>query len=93
MAYSFVVTTILCWMFHFIPFLRLKVTEEEEIVGIDDAFLGEFTHDYIAVDPELRMHRVESKVYVDGNGEYANKLSPAGSAHGNEKAGGSRIDP
>jgi Amt family ammonium transporter len=92
-GYSFVVTTILCWMFHFIPFLRLKTTEEEEIVGIDDAFLGEFTHDYIAIDPELRLHRVESKSFVDGNGEYANKLTPPGSSVGNEKAGGSRIDP
>lgn len=80
-------------MFHFIPFLRLKTSEEEEIVGIDDAFLGEFTHDYIAIDPEFRMHRIDSKSLVDGNGDYANKLTPAGSSVGNEKAGGSRIDP
>ncbi|KAJ9123589.1 hypothetical protein QFC24_003805 [Naganishia onofrii] len=94
-AYSFVVTTALCWMFHFIPFLRLKTTEEEEIVGIDDAFLGEFTNDYIAIDPELRLHRIDSKSLVDGNSDYPNKLSPAVShgATGNEKAGGSRIDP
>jgi Amt family ammonium transporter len=82
-------------MFHFIPFLRLKTTEEEEIVGIDDAFLGEFTNDYIAIDPELRLHRIDSKSLVDGNSDYPNKLSPAVShgATGNEKAGGSRIDP
>ncbi|KAJ9091051.1 hypothetical protein QFC19_009288 [Naganishia cerealis] len=93
-GYSLVVTTALCWIFHFIPFLRLKTSEEEEIVGIDDAFLGEFTNDYIAIDPELRLHRVDSKNLVDGNSDYPNKLSPSVSeGAGTEKAGGSRVDP
>lgn len=43
-AYSFVMTTAICWLFHFIPFLRLRSTEEEEIVGVDEYAIGEYTH-------------------------------------------------
>lgn len=71
-GYSFVMTSILCWIFHFVPGLRLRCSEETEIVGIDDAELGEFTFDYIALDPELRLHRdEESKMMVtDSNADY-----------------------
>lgn len=53
MAYAFVMTSILLWIMHFIPGLRLRCSEEEEIVGIDDAFLGEYAYDYVGADPEL----------------------------------------
>lgn len=39
-------TTIICWLLHFIPGLRLRASEEAEIIGIDDAYLGEFAYDY-----------------------------------------------
>ena len=58
-AYSFVLTTAICWAFHFIPFLRLRSAEEEEIVGIDEYWIGEWTHDYCAVDRELGVSRVD----------------------------------
>lgn len=45
-AYTFVMTTIICWFLHFIPGLRLRASEEAEIIGIDDAYLGEFAYDY-----------------------------------------------
>jgi Amt family ammonium transporter len=61
MAYSFTMTTIILWILHFIPGLRLRASEEAEIVGIDDAYLGEFAYDYVGTDPELRLHRIESK--------------------------------
>ena len=61
MSYSFVMTTIICWILHFIPGMRLRASEEAEIVGIDDAYLGEFAYDYVGTDPELRLHRIESK--------------------------------
>lgn len=57
MAWSFVVTTILCWIFHFIPGLCLRSGDEEEIVGIDDAYIGEWAYDFVGADPELRIHR------------------------------------
>ena len=35
---------------HFIPGMRLRATEEAEILGIDDAEMGEFAYDYVGID-------------------------------------------
>ena len=35
---------------HFIPGLRLRVPEESEILGVDDAEMGEFAYDYVGID-------------------------------------------
>ncbi|CAE6467969.1 unnamed protein product [Rhizoctonia solani] len=51
-GYSFVMTTLICWVFHFIPFLRLRTTEEAEALGMDDAEMGEFAYDYVGLDAE-----------------------------------------
>lgn len=53
MSYSFVVTTIILWAMHFIPGLRLRASEEAEIVGIDDAEMGEFAYDYVGIDADI----------------------------------------
>lgn len=53
MGYSFVMTTIICWLLHFIPFCRLKSDAEAEVVGIDDAYIGEYAYDFVGVDREL----------------------------------------
>ncbi|CAE6538349.1 unnamed protein product [Rhizoctonia solani] len=50
-AYSFVVTTLILWAFHYIPFLRLRTNEEAEIVGMDKNDMGELAYDF-GVDPE-----------------------------------------
>ncbi|CAE6458632.1 unnamed protein product [Rhizoctonia solani] len=50
-AYSFVVTTLILWIFHFLPFLRLRTNEEAEIVGIDENDMGELAYDF-STDPE-----------------------------------------
>jgi len=52
-SYSLVVTTIILWVMHFIPGCRLRTDEDSEIIGIDDAEMGEFAYDYVAVDAEL----------------------------------------
>jgi Amt family ammonium transporter len=52
-SYSFVVTTIICWAMHFIPGLRLRADEEAEILGIDDAEMGEFAYDYVGLEAEI----------------------------------------
>ncbi|KAG8979939.1 hypothetical protein FRC05_007382 [Tulasnella sp. 425] len=52
-SYSLVMTTIILWIMHFIPGCRLRTDEESEIIGIDDAEMGEFAYDYVAVDAEL----------------------------------------
>jgi len=50
MSYSFVMTTIILWIMHFLPGCRLRATEEAEILGIDDAEMGEFAYDYVGID-------------------------------------------
>ncbi|TFK23004.1 ammonium transporter [Coprinopsis marcescibilis] len=52
-AWSFIVTTIILWTMHFIPGLRLRATEETEILGIDDAEMGEFAYDYVGLEQEI----------------------------------------
>jgi len=37
---------------HLIPCLRLRASEEAEIVGIDDAEMGEFAYDYVESERE-----------------------------------------
>ncbi|KAG9225593.1 hypothetical protein CCMSSC00406_0003096 [Pleurotus cornucopiae] len=53
MGYSFVMTTIILWIMHFIPGLRLRVDEDTEIVGIDDTEMGEYAYDYVGQEVEL----------------------------------------
>ncbi|THU94554.1 ammonium transporter [Dendrothele bispora CBS 962.96] len=52
-GYSFAMTTLILWVMHFIPGLRLRVSEKVEAVGIDEIDMGEFAYDYVGVDPEL----------------------------------------
>jgi len=53
MAYSFIVTTIILWVMHPIPFLCLRCSEETEIIGVDDGEMGEFAYDYVGIEVEL----------------------------------------
>jgi ammonium transporter, Amt family len=38
---------------HVIPGLRLRANEEAEILGIDDAEMGEFAYDYVGLEAEI----------------------------------------
>jgi len=38
---------------HSIPCLRLRASEEAEILGIDDAEMGEFAYDYVESEREI----------------------------------------
>jgi len=73
LSYSFVVTTIILWVMHVIPGLRLRVSEEAEIVGQDDAEMGEFAYDYVGIDadigPKEQEMRAESPPSGSGNHE------------------------
>jgi len=101
-AYSFVVTTAICWLFHFIPFLRLRSNDDEEIVGIDEYWIGEMTHDYISLDREIGVSRthgddIESSGRVDSREKDASRNTsvttsevPATATSG--LPGGSRVD-
>ncbi|KAK0206714.1 ammonium transporter [Desarmillaria ectypa] len=50
LGYSFTMTTIILWIMHYIPGLRLRVSEEVEELGIDESDMGEFAYDYIGFD-------------------------------------------
>jgi len=47
LAYSFIMTTAILWFMHYIPFLRLRVQDHIERLGIDESDMGEFAYDYI----------------------------------------------
>ena len=53
---------------HFIPGLSLKASEEAEILGIDDAEMGEFAYDYVGLEQEIG-HTLETIGAVGGNRE------------------------
>ena len=59
-SYSFGVTCVILFLMNFIPGLSLRVTAEEEEIGLDDAQLGEFAYDYVelARDPADAVHGI-----------------------------------
>lgn len=64
-SYSFVVTTIILWVLHYIPGCRLRASDEAEILGIDDAEMGEFAYDYVGLDQEPG-HTIDTSVSAVG---------------------------
>ncbi len=48
-AYSFVMSAIIAYIINIIPGLRLRASEEAELLGMDDDQLGEFAYDYVEV--------------------------------------------
>ncbi|KAH7414064.1 ammonium transporter AmtB-like domain-containing protein [Phaeosphaeria sp. MPI-PUGE-AT-0046c] len=58
-AYSFFGTCLILgaldFVGKFIPALRLRATEEEEALGIDDVEIGEFAYDYVELTREVKM--------------------------------------
>jgi Amt family ammonium transporter len=52
-AYSFVGTTLILFLLNLIPGMHLRATEEAEILGIDDAEIGEFAYDYVELTREV----------------------------------------
>ena len=46
-SYSFGMTCVILFVMNLIPGLSLRVSEEAEIVGIDDAEIGEFAYDFV----------------------------------------------
>lgn len=49
MVYSFAVSTFLAVAINYIPGLKLRASEEAELLGMDDDQLGEFAYDYVEV--------------------------------------------
>ena len=53
---------------HYIPGLSLRASEEAEILGIDDAEMGEFAYDYVGLEQEIG-HSVDTNGAVGGGRE------------------------
>lgn len=54
---------------HYIPFLRLRCDEETEIIGVDDAEMGEFAYDYVGLEAELLPRHEYNNTATGGNRE------------------------
>jgi len=66
---------------HFIPGLRLRANEQSEILGIDDAEMGEFAYDYVGLEQEIG-HNVDTGVDLGGNREPHHNVRPVESTDG-----------
>ncbi|RYC57969.1 hypothetical protein CHU98_g8242 [Xylaria longipes] len=69
-VYSFGGTCIILFVINLIPGLKIRATEEAEILGIDDAEIGEFAYDYVELTREV-LNEVDnddvSRFSVEGN--------------------------
>lgn len=75
-SYSFVMTCIILFLMNLVPGLSLRVTAEEEELGLDDGQLGEFAYDYVELSrhvnelmgsPEETTSSRGSLKQIDGN--------------------------
>ncbi|KAJ8123928.1 hypothetical protein ONZ43_g233 [Nemania bipapillata] len=69
-AYSFGGTCIILFVINLIPGLKIRASEEAEILGIDDAEIGEFAYDYVELTREVlneAEHDDVSRYSVEGN--------------------------
>ncbi|KAH7921871.1 ammonium transporter [Leucogyrophana mollusca] len=86
MSYSFVMTTIILWIMHFIPGLELRCSEEAEILGIDDAEMGEFAYDYVGLEAELMpRHEYENQGATGGSREPQHHIATSSGESEQEK--------
>ena len=77
-AWSFALTCLILFLMNLIPGLSLRVTPEEEELGLDDGQLGEFSYDYVEITRQV------SSLTAD-DGHYAPGSTP-GSEHGEKGA-------
>jgi ammonium transporter, Amt family len=49
MAYSFVVSYIILYLMDFVPFLKLRVTTESELAGLDYSEMGEYAFEGVSL--------------------------------------------
>jgi Amt family ammonium transporter len=73
-VYSFCMTCLILFIMNLIPGLRLRASEDAEILGIDDAEIGEFAYDYVELTRE---------VLNDVDNEAASRYSVDPTAFGN----------
>lgn len=52
-AYSFALTCLILLVLNLVPGLQIRASEDAEIIGIDDAEIGEFAYDYVELTREV----------------------------------------
>lgn len=96
-AYSFVMSAILATIVNYIPGLKLRASEEAELLGMDDDQLGEFAYDYVEVrrdylawtpakdEPEKTESHInpEDRHGIPQHSHMLNGHSSDGTVHGN----------
>ncbi|KYK57163.1 ammonium permease [Drechmeria coniospora] len=68
-GWSFVLTCIILFLMNLVPGLSLRVSAEDEDIGIDDCQLGEFAYDYV----ELTRHVTDADRTVSSSSSAANE--------------------
>jgi Amt family ammonium transporter len=76
-AWAFCVSAILAYGINFIPGLKLRASEEAELLGMDDDQLGEFAYDYVEV---RRDYLAWTPAHAEQDGE--GHTVPQGERHG-----------
>lgn len=75
-GWSFVLSCLILFLMNLVPGLSLRVSADDEDVGIDDCQLGEFAYDYV----ELTRH------VADSAGHASDRTMSSSSSTANEKA-------
>lgn len=65
-AYSFFGSCLILFLINLVPGLSLRAAEEDEILGIDDAEIGEFAYDYVEITRDV-IAGVEGHDGLDGS--------------------------
>lgn len=68
-VYAFSVSTVLAYMVNYIPGLHLRASEEAELLGMDDAEVGEFAYDYVEI-------RRDFLAWTPGSANHENGIDP-----------------
>ncbi|KAI1308766.1 ammonium transporter [Xylaria venustula] len=69
-SYSFVLTCIILFLMNLIPGLSLRVSPEEEDIGIDDGQLGEFAYDYVELQRQTSDIIIPSQISHELGGSF-----------------------
>ena len=76
-AYAFVMSAIIAYAINYTPGLKLRASEEAELLGMDDDQLGEFAYDYVEVRRDYLAWQPAKG--AEGGGDYD---VPQGDRHG-----------
>lgn len=72
-AWSFTLSCIILFLMNLVPGLSLRVSADEEDVGVDDAQLGEFAYDYV----ELKRNFNDMGLVSDSASSSSEKVASA----------------